>query len=41
MELLKNSVYERRIVCQPAVEDQEAGAIAEDELKKAYSIHNL
>ena len=28
---LKNSVCERRGACEPAVEDEEAGAIAEDE----------
>ena len=28
---LKNSMCERRVACEPAVKEEEAGAIAEDE----------
>ena len=35
-ESLKNSVCERRVVCEPAVEDKEAGAMAEDERCEDY-----
>ena len=40
-ESLKNSVCERRVVCEPAVEDAEAGAIAEDKCSEDYLINYL
>ena len=40
-ESLKNSVCERRVACEPAVEDEEAGAIAEDERSEDCLINYL
>ena len=40
-ESLKHSVCERRVVWEPAVQDEEAGAIAEDERSEDCLINYL
>ena len=40
-ESLKYRVFERRVACEPAVEDEEAGAIAEDERTEDCLINYL
>ena len=41
MELLKNSVCERRVAYEPAVKDEAAGAIAEHKRRKDCLINYL
>ena len=38
---LKKRLWERRVVCESAVTDEAAGAIAEDQRRKDYLIHYL
>ena len=40
-ESLKNSVCKWRVACEPAVEDEEAGAIVEDECREDCLIDYL